>query len=103
MNNIKIIVLLDKRKLPLKEAQAIADSQTDLGGKSKTDMVIALNGLKNTGDYENWIQKRLDAYLRLDNLSQLIVYTFLEHDSIIEAKDNLNYIIDNIKNVTKIL
>ena len=76
-------------------ANNIAESQFDLGGTSKKDMIIALSGLKKHNDESLNKRKRIEAFERLDEISQFIVYQILDSDVVEERYivDHLNYII----------
>lgn len=92
-----LTTVFDNRQLSRIQAQIIADSQFDLGGKSKEDMVIALGGFAGSSSYEELLQGRLDAFNRLDRLTQLIILAFLEEQDLENAATTLNYNIKQIK------
>jgi len=93
--------LFDKRSLSRVQAKAIADSQHDLGGKSKEHMAIALGGFAPAKDYDELLAGRISAYEKLDPLTQFIVKEFLGNQSIEQSIDNINYAIANLKSAVE--
>jgi len=93
--------LFNKRSLSRVQAKIIADSQHDLGGKSKEDMAIALGGFAPAKDYDELLKGRIDAYERLDPLSKLIVGCFLEKQSIDQSIDSIEYAIEHLKSAVE--
>lgn len=89
--------LFDRRQLSRSQANTIAESQNDLGEKSKKNMAIALGGIKDAKTYEGLLQSRIDAFEKLDDLSKLIVTIFLENQDIDDAVNEINYCISNLK------
>ena len=81
------------RRLSKSQATSIANSQVDLGGKSKQDMITALS--LPWGDSDDSLCR--EAMSRLDNISQLIVRVFLENETIEDAQNYLDYIHNTIK------
>lgn len=88
--------LFDNRQLSKDQANAIAVSQKDLGGNSKKDMAIALGGCKAKNNKE-MIKARMDAFNRLDPLSQFLVKEFLGNQTIEEAYYSISYAIANLR------
>lgn len=80
----------DSRSLGVDTATKIAESQFDLGGKSKKDMIITLTGKYNT-------DQRKRAYNRLDELSKLIVSSFIKSDSLSSAQTDFDYYMECLK------
>lgn len=76
-------------------ALKIANSQKDLGGKSKVDMVYALSGEID--------EERQASYDKLDPLTKLIVDRVLESEDEDEMKNNLQYVINEITNALNAL
>lgn len=68
----------------------IANSQKDLGGKSKVDMVYALSGEND--------EERKACYEKLDSLTKLIVDRILDSEDIDDMQNNLQYSINEITN-----
>lgn len=96
--------LFDSRKLSKDQATAIAESQKDLGGKSQKDMIIALGGARFTGKtYEELIKWRMDAFNRLDPLSQFLVKEFLGNQSIEQSVSSIEYATHNLKSAVESL
>ena len=91
-----------KRKLSLEQATAVAESQFDLGGLSKKDMVIALSGCKATTQQEE-VNIKNEAYKRLDPFSRFIVDEMLCQDSIEESLVSIEYAIANLKSLKNAL
>lgn len=88
--------LFDSRQLSRKQAIAIAKSQKDLGGKSQRDMAIALGGLP-AKTHKQMIKYRIDAFNRLDPLSQFLVKEFLGNQSIDQSYSSIGYAIANLR------
>jgi hypothetical protein len=95
--------LFDKRQLSRVQAGLIANSQYDLGEKSRAKMVIALAGTRNVQSYEDLLQKRMDAFKELDELSQYMVKVFLENQDIESAICTIKYTIDNLNEAARAL
>ncbi len=98
--------LFKNRQLSRHQASIIAYSQYDLGETSKLDMRVALAGIipcqalinkDSKKEAQRIIDGRIKAFDQLGPLSKIIVLTFLENDSIEDAKDNFDYIINNLK------
>ena len=83
------------KKISKKEAEAIALSQHDLGGKGKEFMIVALSGETK--------EKRDVAFKLLDELSQLIVKTVLTADNLDEAEADFGYVIEQLKEVRTVI
>ena len=89
--------IFNNRQLSRIQAGRIARSQTDLGGKSQTDMAIALGGIRNAESYDELLNARTEAFNRLDALSQFIVLAYLKSESLEEGQDYLVYTRDQIQ------
>jgi hypothetical protein len=75
--------MFEKRKLSVENARQIAESQTDLGGISKADMIAALSSPSN--------KLRENSYNDLDKISQFIVKTILTAFDYDTAATDLSY------------
>lgn len=93
--------LIANRKLSRTQACIIAKSQRDLGGVSKEDMIIALAGPRTLSDGAIEVIQRINAFYALDELSQYIVRTFLESESIEDALHTMRYAESCISAVTR--
>lgn len=84
MKNIE--TLIENNKISKIRSEKIAESQFDLGGVYKTDMVTALSDINN--------EKRLIAFNRLDVISQFIVFSVLDSEFSTPdgLKDHFTYI-----------
>ena len=90
--------LINHTQLSFSMADAIARSQHDLGLNSQEDMRIALSGLS---DNPTNTQARINAFVRLDVISQFIVYIALGGLNN-ELLDDFFYIIDCLTKVKKV-
>ena len=87
--------LVTQRGLSKRQATKIANSQFDLGLQSKKDMIECL---RSQGD-----QPRIEAFKKLDSLSQMIVVKLLDEPSIEESETSLQYTIDCLTRVKNVL
>ena len=94
--------LFENRQLSRRQAELIANSQKDLGGVSKKYLIIALGGIKDAKNYDELVNARIEAYNRLDELSQLIVDLCLRSD-IEGSYDNFDYTINQLSKVKDVL
>lgn len=85
MDNLLIYELLEKRSLTEKQAIDIAESQKDLGAKSKSSLQIVLS--KN---YH--IDQRYSYYNGLDNFTKFLVCLILNEEDLEDAVTTINYV-----------
>ena len=92
MKNIE--TLIQREKLSRSHAERIVETQFDLGGKSKKDMILALSGPNYYEKEEDVDNMRLEAFEKLDVISQFIVFSVLDSDFETEngVKDHFEYI-----------
>lgn len=99
---MKAINELFETVISRKKANAIAESQTDLGSNSKKDMIIALGGIKGCKTWDELQAIRIDAYNRLDDISQFFVRCILNADPFgDELSADLEYLKSNLQKLQK--